>query len=450
MIARHRRGFAAVVSVGTAALLVAACSSSGSPSSKGSGAPGGSGAKGSASAPAIPDGPMTVCVSIALSGLTATHGQEATYQAAADIVNNQYGGIAGHKVSFELLNDSGKANKAITNMNQFVDEHKKNPNKCVAEVGMDYDPSIQPNMVAVANKAKMITILDSSVDAYSDASKYPYLFPISPSDKAVGEAMGKYIASRGWKRWGVITDNIPQETEQINDDLAGAKAAGLDAEIIKTVSVPPGSISVQTQLLQLKAANPDVVLVMLGLGYGAVWTAMNTIGWKPNIVGDLAAFYFEYDALKGLASNAFSPAWFGQIPNHKALPQRVLDLMKTIGPYVGAPHYPGLLIGAAQDINKLMILKYAVEKANSVDSDALKAALETMNDTPLWWQGSRFTYTPRVHTGLVGPYSAGAMRMDELGDNGIFVYATPNGSPVSSDAALASLDDTSPVFPDKK
>jgi ABC-type branched-subunit amino acid transport system substrate-binding protein len=450
-----RRGAVLLAGATVFVLAVSACSSSGSKAADSStpaaGATTSSSSTGSASGSTadIPAGPMTLCVSVSLGGLTATQGQQNSYKAAADIVNQKYGGIAGHPISFTLVNDQGKANIAIENMNKFVADHKKNPNTCIAETGMDYDPSIQPNMVAIANKAKMITILDSSVDAYSDPTQYPYLFPISPSDKSVGMAMGKYMASKGFKKWAVLTDGIPQEVEQINDDLAGAKAAGLDASIIKTATIAIGAVNVQTQLTELQQSNPDVLLVMLGLGYGPVWSGLNTLGWNVPVVGDLAAFYFSTANLGRVAANAVSPAWWGQIPNHPDLPQNIVDVMNAIGPNVGAPHYPGLLISASVEMSKALLIKYAVEKSNSVDPDKMKAALETMSDTPIYWPGARFTYSATEHTSLVGPYSAGAMRMDKFATNGTFIYSTPDGSPLASPESLAALDSKDPVFPDK-
>jgi ABC-type branched-subunit amino acid transport system substrate-binding protein len=389
---------------------------------------------------------MTICLSLALSGLTATQGTQAIYTSATNYVNQHFGGIDGHQVSVMLANDSGNATTAVQNINHFVALHKSNPNNCVAEVGMDYDPSIQPAMVAVTNKNKMITVLDSSVDDYSNAAKYPYLFPINPSDSTVGTAVGKYMASRNWTKWAVLTDGIPQESEEINDDLAGAKAAGSNPTIVKTATVSPGSTNVQTALLELKQANPDVVLVMIGLGYGAVWNTMKTMGWSPNIVGDLAAFYFEYDAMGSLASNAYSPAWWGSIPNYPTLPANILNYMNIIKP-LNPPNYPGLLISANVGLDKVLMVKYAVEKYHSVNSDAMKRGLETLNDTPIFWQGNRLTESSSTHTGIVGPYSAGAMNMGHLGPLSLFQYAEANGSPLASPSDIASLKSTTPVWP---
>jgi ABC-type branched-subunit amino acid transport system substrate-binding protein len=446
----RRRAVTRVAALGAILALVAGACGSSSKKSSSATTSGGSSSTASntnTSYPPIPAGPMTVCVSVALSGLTATQGTQASFNAAANLVNTQYGGIAGHKVSVTLVNDSGNATTAVQNINQFVSQHQSNPNNCVAEVGMDYDPSIQPSMVAVTSKNKMITILDSSVDDYFDAAKYPYLFPINPSDAAVGTAVGHFIAGKKWTKWAVLTDGIPQETQEIQDDLAGAKKAGLDPVIVKTATVSPGASNVQTQLLELKQANPDVVLVMIGLGYGAVWNGMKAAGWSPNIIGDLAAFYFEYNDLGPLAQNAFSPAWYGSIPNHPQLPSNIVSFMNVIGPYNGAPNYPGLLIAANVDLNKILLVKWAVEKYNSVDSDAMKKALETLNDQAIFWQGNKFTENATTHVGLIGPYSAGAMNMAQLGPMGIFQYADATGSPLSTSAEYASLDSTTGIWP---
>lgn len=444
---RRRRLMRASALGATAVLILGACSSSKKSTTSNTTTGGTTGSTAAPSSyPPIPPGPMTLCLSLALSGLTATQGTQALYNVAANYVNQHFNGIDGHKVSIVLSNDSGNATTAVQNINHFVAMHKSNPNNCVAEIGMDYDPSIQPAMVAVTNKNKMITVLDSSVDNYFNAASYPYLFPINPSDKSVGMAMGQFMASKGWTKWGVLTDGIPQETEEINDDLAGAKAAGANPTIVKTVTVSPGATNVQTQLLQLKQANPDVVLVMIGLGYGAVWNGMKSMGWSPNIVGDLAAFYFEYTAMGSLANNAFSPAWWGSIPSHPTLPQTISGYMSLIKP-LNPPNYPGLLISANVGLDKVLLVKYAVEKYNSVDPNAMKQALETLNDTPIFWQGNRLTESASEHTGVVGPYSAGAMNMAQLGPDSLFQYAEPNGSPLATPSDIAALSSTAPVWP---
>lgn len=421
---RNRRGLIAATAV--VAILATACGGSSSGGSKAKGTP--SGSSSSAKYAPLASGPITLCLSVALSGLTATQGQTAMYKVGTDYVNKNLHGIDGHEVKVELLNDSGNAQKTISNMEQMVSERKANANHCAAEIGMDYDPSLQPNMVAIANKAHMVTILDSSVDAYTDPSKYPYLFPISPSDARVGQAMGKFAADKKWNKWAVLTDNIPQETEEINDDLAGAKAAGGNPTIIKTVSIPPGAVNVSTALQQLKASNPDVLLVMIGFGYGAVWQGLNSMGWHPNLMGDLAAFYFGIDAMGPVAKTAYSPAWWGDIPNKPTLPANIKAIMDELAKY-NPPHYPGKLISANVTLGKILLAKYAIEKYHSADSDAMKSALETLDNYQMFWEGMRWTYNSSKHIGPVGPYGAGAMRMDQLGPNDIFVYATPDGAP---------------------
>lgn len=381
------------------------------------------------SSSAIPPGAITVCYSAPESGPEAVLGKYVPQEAqlAAKIVNEQYGGIAGHQVKVDVEDDGSNVTQGVEVMQKFVARHKANPNDCAYVAQISMDPTIAPQQAAVLSKAKLITTSPQSPDEYFEPQKWPYFFSINPSDKALAEVVAKFLDSHGLTKAAVLTDNIPQANEYVQDIVNQDKSQGGSLAIVKTASIAPGATQVATQLAQLRAANPNVLIVATELGDGPIWQALHAMNWSPTIMGDGGFFYDGYSSLGSLGTQAWAPCWQGlsNDPTLK-LPQKVIDLVNQIGPLTAAS-YPDPLIATGVEMEEILVAKYAIEKAKSLDSDKLKAAFESMRNVPILWAQNQFTYTSSYHNGIVGPYGAGVCSGAPLGKIGnnlnIFKYA---------------------------
>lgn len=415
-------------------MLAAACGSSNKSSSSNTSTPSGSTGTttgSSGSYPPIGPGPITICYSDPLSGPLAAYGETIpkTVPIAAKIVNDTMGGIAGHQVKFDIENDQGQATLAVNIADKFVSMHKANPNDCASVGQITQDPETAPLQAAVLNKAKMIITASQSPDMFFNVQQYPYFFSVSPPDKALGEVAAKFMIAHGLLKAAVLTDNIPQETEYINDILAESQKDNGGIQVIKTASMTPGAVQMTTQLTELRAANPQVLIVATEFGFGPIWQSLHSMGWSPKIMGDVGFFYDGYNSLGSLGANAWAPCWQG-LPNQGSStplpPANVISAVNQIGP-ISSGISPDPLIATSVEMEQILLVKWAIEKTHTLDSTALKNALETMRNTPIWWPENQFTYTPTYHNALVGPYGAGICNASPLGkignNNNIFQYA---------------------------
>jgi ABC-type branched-subunit amino acid transport system substrate-binding protein len=424
----HRRiRTLAVVVAGAVLVLAAGCSSGGGSTSSTDVDAGGGGAS-SSGYPAIPAGNIVLCGSYPISGENAAFGS--TAEAAAKIDQtfiNDMGGIAGHHVVVSVQNDQSSETVGVGIAEQYASEHAQNPLQCPIVYQISQDPTTAPLQAAILSKAKIVILASQSPDAFFNAAEYPYFFSVSPPDKALGDAAAHYLIEKKLTKVAVLTDNIPQELEYISDLEAAAKAEGTPLDIVKTATIAPGAVNAQAALSTLRSADPDVVLVATQYGFGPIWQSFHTIGWSPNIMGDVGFFYDGYNALGDLAANAVAPCWQGEIEG-QALPSQVLSMINKVAPLNG-DIAPDPIIAASVDAEQMLLAKYAIEKYDSLDPAALQKALQGMNDTKLWnWAGAEFTESSTFHGGLVGPYGAGICKASPLGKVGdknfpTFVYA---------------------------
>lgn len=424
----HRRIRALAVVVASAVLvLAAACSSSGGGSTSDTGDAGG-GTGSSSQYPAIPAGNIVLCGSYPISGANAAFGSTAAETAKIDeTFINDLGGIAGHHVTVTVQNDQSSATVGVNIAEQYASEHAQNQDQCPIVYQLSQDPTTAPLQAAILSKAKIVILASQSPDEFFNPKEFPYFFSVSPPDKALGDAAAHFLIEKKLTKVAVLTDDIPQELEYINDLEAAAKTDGTPLDIVKTATIPAGATNAQAALDTLRSANPDVVLVATEYGFGPIWQSFHTIGWSPDIMGDVGFFYDGYNALGNLAQNAWAPCWQGEVVG-QSLPSQVLSMINKIAPLNGGIA-PDPIIAASVSMEQMLLAKYAIEKYDSVDPAALQKALEGMNQTKLLgWAGMEFTESSSYHGGLVGPYGAGICQSAPLGKVGdknfpVFIYA---------------------------
>ena len=316
----HRRIRALAVVLASAVLVLAAACSSGGGSTTADSA--GGGAASTSHYSAIPAGNIVLCGSYPISGENAAFGSTAGETAKIDqTFINDLGGIAGHHVTVTVQNDQSSATVGVNIAEQYASEHAQNQDQCPVVYQLSQDPATAPLQAAILSKAKIVILASQSPDEFFNASQYPYFFSVSPPDKALGDAAAHFLVEKKMTKVAVLTDNIPQELEYISDLEASAKAEGTPLNIVKTATIPPGATNAQAALSTLRSANPNVVLVATEYGFGPIWSSFHTLGWSPNIMGDVGFFYDGYNALGNLASHAWAPCWQGENVGRRCLPR---------------------------------------------------------------------------------------------------------------------------------
>jgi branched-chain amino acid transport system substrate-binding protein len=414
------RSAAAAASVFAAclALVAAACSSSSKKAATGQAATTApSGSSGSAAAatsfPPIPPGPIKVGLSISLSGPLAQYGiqsQRAWSQVTLKYFDQLHPtGIDGHPLQLDLQDDAGDATRSVNVVNQMIS------NKDVAVMKVSDIPADASLQMSLLSKAKVPVISFQGDDAYADVTKYPYAFGTLGSTAELGNAAAQWIAQHPeYKKIAVLTDGIPAQQEVINDILNPLKQTAPGDTVVKTVTISPGTVDVSTPLAELKATNPDLVMVMVNQSFGQVWDGFHAAGWSPPIVTS-GSFYDGYSSLGNLLPHIWTPSFDCINANDPPFSQTVTTIMNAYVAAVGNIS-PNMLIYDHADSVPLELVKYAIEKYHSTDPKAINQAMEGIHNQSFLDPIFTYNYSPTNHYGTTGELAAHMCAMAPLID----------------------------------
>ena len=349
---------------------------------------------GAAGYPPIPPGPIVLGATTPLSGPTASYGlstEQSFNGVSLKAFQAKYPkGIAGHPVKLVFLDDRGTVPGAVQATNQLVAD------KVTAVVTLSYNPQATLQQAIILKHNKVPVITDLGYTAFANTKSYPYNFGVGASNPQEGQAAAKWIKASGLRRIAVLTDGLDADTELLNAVKVGLLRTHARAHIVATQQIAPNAVEVAAQLVALKAANPDVLFVDLGSGYGPVWQAMRTAGMTSvKILATAGAWYDSFSAMGPLAVNAFAPFYSCAPSAAVTYPDEVMNLM---GQYSAATYgySTNYRIYVMADSVPFELLKYVIEKEHSVSPAAIKAGLESIhNQSFLTFE---YNYTPvRAH-----------------------------------------------------
>src|SRR5579859_5122880 len=400
--------FTVLAAITLSSALTAACSSS-SPKTT-TAATSGSATSASATTaatkyPPIPAGPIKFGISTPLTGAQAAFGQT-TSQSFNNVTLKAFNalhpdGIDGHPVQYEVLVDASDLTKAVSVANQFVSD------KLAGVITATYNPAGHVQQPAIWNKAKLPIIANVLGAQFADTTQWPYAFGVNASIAQEGMAAAQYINSHNFKKVAVITDGIPGVTEQLNAIIDAMKTVAPQSQVVKTVTISPGSTDDSTAIAQLKASNPDVLINLASYGFAPIWQAMQVAQWSPVILSTAGAWYDGFTGMGPLVNKAVSFYQACADSASQTWPPDVASLMSQYNKATG-----GFSIGyftyVTSDSVPLELFKVAIEKYHSTDPDAIKKALESINQS---FFGAQFSYSPTNHFGLTGQYGAAVCNM---------------------------------------
>jgi ABC-type branched-subunit amino acid transport system substrate-binding protein len=417
-VAQHRSWSAGLALVTAATLVAAACGSSSKKTSTATtAAAGGSASTASTAAaasskyPAIPAGPIKLAVITPESGANAAYGVP-TAKAFENVTQkffNQFhpDGVDGHPVQIVVYDDGSDVTKGVQAANQIVAD------KNAAVITVSTSPATTDQEMAVFAKNHMPVIAYPAGDKYTDAANYPYVFGTTANNKQYMGAGADWVGKHPEiKKIAVLTDGSGPETELLNDFEGSLKTAAPQAQIIKTVTISPGSVDVTTPIAQLKAANPDLLFINVGYGYGPIWDAMHSASWSPRIMD--GSWYEAFSSMGALADNAVVAYEDCVQPNHAPFPSDLVNLMNGYAQLFGSTSV-NYLTFVQSDSNAPELFKLAVEKNHSISPDAIKNAFETMGPTTIFGT-YQYSYTPTDHWAVTGAYGPAVCKMTPFSD----------------------------------
>ena len=388
-IFRHRS--LPVVVGAVLALGLAACSSSSS-SSGGTTSNGTSGG-GSSLCSNIPSGPIKIANIEPLSGPTATSGTLTQIESNIEVnYFNAHDSVCGHKFALSNYNDKGDPATSLGIARQLVAQGN-------VIIVNDSFSSAQNQIQPYLMQQKTLVINGDGALALFNAQQNPTAYSTGPSNAQYAALMVNWAKSHNDNDIGILSDGTSFSVELAADAEAAAKAAGLT--FVKTITYSPTAIDLTTPLTQAKQAGIKTLFPTGFTGITAMVAGIKQIGWSPTVVGwgGLNDFGVTEAQLPPGSVDGCDISYTSASDTAGLLTPENTALLEASKAKIGLnPQTPGVLTGYFN----LLAIKYAVEKANSLDGTKLAAVLSAASSVPTNIAGLNlnWTATPTVHNGF--------------------------------------------------
>lgn len=190
---------------------------------------------------------------------------------------NKHGGLRGQPIKFDVADD--QSNPLLST-------------QLVAKIAAGKPPFlIGPGFVATC-LASMATIAQNGPLAYCLAPgiRPPaggYMFSSGPDGDSTTLVMVRWLRLRGWKRIAVIsTTDASGQSFDHGVQFAMLQPENKDVTIVATEHMNPTDISASAQMVRIKNAQPDAILVLAtGTPWGTMMRSASDAGLTVPIVG---------------------------------------------------------------------------------------------------------------------------------------------------------------------
>jgi len=197
----------------------------------------------------------------------------------------------------------------------------------------------------------------------------PYFFNVAWQNDNLHEAVGKYVAERGFKRVALLAPNYPGGT----DAFAGFKRE-YKGKVAEEILTKLGQLDYAAELAQLRASKPDALYIFLPGGMGINFIKQFVAaGLSRDVQLFAPGFSADEDIIKAVGAPMMglfnSSQWAHDMDN----PQNrkfVADFQKDYG------RLPSLYASQGYDAALLMDAAVRDAKGKLEDKDAVRRALE--------------------------------------------------------------------------
>ncbi|MBB1092621.1 ABC transporter substrate-binding protein [Rhodopseudomonas palustris] len=217
---------------------------------------------------------------IPYSGPASAYGTIGKTEEAYFRMVNDKGGINGRKVTFISYDDAYSPPKAVEQVRKLVESD---------EVLVVFNPLGTPSNTAVqkylnAKKVPQLFVA-SGATKWNDPKNFPWTIGWQPSYQSEAQIYTKYLLKeKPDAKIGILyqNDDFGKDYLKGTKDGLGAKAASM---IVAEESYEISAPTIDTNIVKLKSANPDVVLIYTTPKFGAqTIKKIAELSWKPMII----------------------------------------------------------------------------------------------------------------------------------------------------------------------
>jgi branched-chain amino acid transport system substrate-binding protein len=303
---------------------------------------------------------------------------------------NAHSSICGHQVQLVNSDDKGDPATSLSLARQYVSEGIKL--MLNDSLGPTQD-AIQPYLMQ--NKVLVMGI--AGITKYLTPSTNPYYFSVLPSDAQYASTTAAAIKKKGWNDVGLLNDGT-----DFGNDITGYLQKDIASDgltLTKTVNYSPTAVDLTAPLQELKSAGAQTVTPASASGITALVSGMKQLGYPSQTLSWGAYLDYFTPASSLPAGTIDGCTWYlpassapsstvGMSPDASALLAQASAAVKGASPF-----------GVVQAYTELLMIKAAVEKAGSLNSQQLKSATESLQNVPSVWTGISETFTSTDHTG---------------------------------------------------
>ena len=375
------------VAVG-AVVALAACSSASNSSSAVTTAGGGAGLCSN-----IPPGPIKIANIEPLSGPTASSGTLTELESNIEVdYFNAHDSVCGHQFALSNYNDKGDPATSLSIARQLVSQGN-------VIIVNDSFSSAQNQIQPYFMQQHTLVVNGDGAYALFNAARNPTAYSTLPSNAEYAQLMVNYAKSHGDNDIGILSDGTSFSVELAADAEADTKAAGLT--FIKTITYSPTAIDLTTPLTEAKEDGVQTVFPTGFTGVTAMVAGFKQIDWSPKIIGWGGLNDYGVTASQvppGTVDGCDVSYTLGQPTSSLLTPENTALLQASAAKIGLNPETSGVLTGYLN----LLAIKWAIQKANTLDGTKLAAALAAANSVPTNIPGVdlNWTATPSVHNGF--------------------------------------------------
>jgi branched-chain amino acid transport system substrate-binding protein len=302
------------------------------------------------------------------------------FEAQINLINKA-GGVLGHKLKLVTYDDQSDPAKAVIGVQKLLSMKPTPIMIHCGAISADCAP-----LLPYTTRAKVLTMTAAATPAFQDPKQNPYNFVVFPSADLQTDANVALIKAQGSAQVGIISGTDTGNKAILAAYKSAFPKAGLT--IVKNEEVEPTAVDFTAQLQSLRSAGVKTLLAQVqATNFVTIMTNIQSIGWtdvhvvagttavNDSVLGHIpAAVAGQFQAL-GTHGVVRSGEDLGSLPaNAKAL----IDEMTAIG----APF--NFLLGSVNGADEISLLKWAVEKAKSVEPTEIFNALNNLGrDTQL-------------------------------------------------------------------
>ncbi len=317
--------------------------------------------------------PVKIGLVAALSGQSAKSGEAITRGLTIAIEEiNARGGVLGGR-QLELIRRDDESNPAKGQI--AARELIYNENVAVFFGGLDSPVSLA--IVPLANKAKkpFMGVWAAATPITRNGANPNFVFRVSAVDAIVDQALIQYaMKTYGTKKPGLMLINNPWGESNEKGLKAAAEEAGVT--IVGIEKLESKDVDVVPQLLRLKNAGADTVILVANAAPGAqVMKSLGRMGWDVPVVSHWGISGGRFPELAGnMAEKVDFVQTYSFFGNLSSRGQKVLNELMRKYTDIKGPEDVIPPVGVANAYDAMMLTAMAIEKAGSLDGDAIRQA----------------------------------------------------------------------------